>query len=162
MKITDVISDSMLDGSFFGLPKQTATFIAMPAHQWETNNKTIRCAPQVFRVERGGRHHPYSFSIDDILNLDWETKNSMGAMLNEEELYHGITEVDEDSMKLLTELFEVEGYGIIDSFQEINGGSGYRMWMRSSLFDKTECGSATPLYIFEYTEDTRTLKASRI
>lgn len=162
MKLTDILSESMTEGKFFGLPKDTNSYVAIPAHKWKLGERDILAAPQVFRVTRNGRHYPHTFTLEDILDLRWELKEHGGILLVTEELYNGIAEVDGESMELLTKLFEIEGYGVVDSVQEIHGGSTFRMFLRSNLFSRVKDGSPTPFYTFEYEEDTRTLKASQI
>lgn len=158
MNITNVISDSLLAGSYFGLHKNVVTYKAIASTSEHKLNGVLRVDTQVYRIARDGTAYPHTFTIADILNTGWEVRTNAGELSSDKPVYHGIILASLEGVEMITELFEKDGYGIIDSVQEHSNGQS-TIFCRSHLFIPNVAGEATPKYMLEYEDDTKTLTA---
>jgi hypothetical protein len=159
MKITDAISDSMLEDKFFGLHGNAITYKAFPTRPVDGVKGINHFAPQVLRFSKDGTAYPHSFTIGEILDVSWEIRENAGVLVVDKPVYHGIINCSADVLETITDLFGKEGYGIIDSSQDNPVTGGTTLYCRSHLFLPNVAGAGTPNYVLKYEEDTRTLTA---
>jgi hypothetical protein len=162
MKITDAISDSMLEDKFFGIHGNAITYKAFPTRPVDDLKGITHFAPQVLRFSKDGTAYPHSFTVGEILDVSWEIRENAGVLVVDKPLYYGIIECSQEALETITDLFEKEGYGIVDSSQENYATGGTTLFCRSHLFLPTVAGEGTPKYTLMYEEDTRTLTANVI
>ena len=162
MNLTNAISDSLVAECYFGKGTEIGCYKAVPAVVVDGIKWAKTLASHVYFIDAHGVATPCSFSIEDILFMDWQLRDTQGDIEVDRPLYNGVVTVNISLVEYVTELFEGRGYGIIDAVQEIEAGNRASIFCRSFLFERVESGFPTPNYLLEYEEDTKTLTAQRI
>jgi hypothetical protein len=162
MNLTNAISESLISGLYFGLPKEIVNYKAIKVHTANGIAGATHVGVNVLRINTDGIATPHAFTIEDILNLEWIAKDANNEVNNDAAQHSGIIVCTGEVLEQIVQLFEMQGYGVIDSFQEQQASNTVTIFCRSHLFSRVESGSPTPKYKLIYEEDTGTLTAEQI
>lgn len=162
MILTNAISESLIEDTYFGLPKQLACYKALKIRPFGGAKGITHLGVNVVKINDGGLATSHVFSVDDILNTEWVVKEQKGEINNDQPSHAGIVTVATEELEKVVEILETEGYGTVDSYDSNLAADTVTVFCHSHLFSKVESGSPTPNYTLVYEEDTNALTAQRI